>query len=264
MYKHEKFASVFAFVLISVAASSALCAEPAAKQTSGSVLSFSGLHHAALGETQMVIQDDLLKISSMKGGAAGVRVDLDRRGEIRGLGAVVDFRREFLKNGVVYVASMYGAVEGIPDQPIGSLTLESVGEEVWMTPSFAAIGASTYRVELYNEGELVHTSSGMSGVAIIADAPDAGSDTASNGPLVPHFCILGSGIISFRSGDDDGIGNNGLVVVGGPRVMANEVVFYAENPLLRSEVLSAVDFRTLGIGEFTVLEEHTHITDLPH
>ncbi len=212
-----------------------------------SIISFRGLSHEAIGEAILNNSGDTtLTVSNIgTSGEDGVIVDL---GET--LGGIPQFllsQNGILPEGTVYVNQATGIIDGLPNQPLGSLTIEGLNDKMMLTPDFNNIGAPTYKLQLLLNGSVVHSISGMSGAAVIVGVSNKASKACCR-------VILYSATF--------GIANPTPVdVVGGPTIMADNILFFPENPTANVEAVTSLKATGIGLNEFVVKNYQVAIFD---
>lgn len=130
----------------------------------------SGLFHTPLGQANLSLDmaGDLVVSNIGASGQDGVTIQI---GESDGLDFSISPAQP--PDGAVLTISKIGQLNGVPDQPLSTLTTTVVGAESVLEPDFAPLGASTYTVVALNQGVVVAQVSGLSGAAVTHDSETA-------------------------------------------------------------------------------------------
>jgi hypothetical protein len=125
-------------------------------------LGISGFAASALGGTTVDESDSGLRLSNL-GPGSGVALDTGRTATAHVFFAPIDPARA--STSAALQAEVTGSLDGTPDQPLGTFraTHGAGSDPLAMTASFAALGAATQRVEVYDQGRLVTAVAGASG-----------------------------------------------------------------------------------------------------
>lgn len=203
-----------------------------------------GLTHSTVGEALFTVDENGGLVVSNLGaeGQDGYRVEV---GETLGVIPDLELPATTMPVGARVVGETRGQVDGLSDQPAGSLTVEGVPGGMQVTPNFDAIGADTYTLIVVNEGQVVHQQSGVSGIAGIAQATAARRKVCCR---VIRYSIPIGRAASFQTFD-------------GQVFTADNVFFDPENPDRQVDHISSLTVRASGIPQLVVRGELISVFD---
>ncbi len=210
---------------------------------------FDGLGHSPLGSAQLSISNSNLLVSNLgSSGQDGVSITL---GEVGGFHIEGELPSS-LPIGAVMESETFGRVNGVQNQPAGSLVIEKTGSGVQETPDFRSIGAETYELLLFHNGSLVFNQGGMNGVA--ATFPTGSLKRCCHVP---------------PTGTDFAYSNVSLTaqpveVNGGPIVLADFTIYRAENPEKKVDYISSASIKVKEIPQISIEDEWIILSGVPH
>lgn len=198
-------------------------------------LTIFGLDHSTVGNAQFDVdeQGGLVVSNLGPGGQDGYRVEV---GETLGVIPDLELPSTSMPVGSWMQGETRGRVNGLDDQPTGTLRVEGVASGSQITPDFSAIGADTYTLIVVNEGQVVYQRSGMSGVAGIAQATAAKRKVCCR---VIRYSIPIGRAASFQTAD-------------GLTFTADNVFFDPEGPTRQVDFISSLTVRIAGIPQMVV------------
>jgi hypothetical protein len=146
-----------------------------------------------------------------------------------------------LANGAFLQLSAQGSVSGVAGQPVGNLRVTRTATGAVLLPNFSALGASTHRVQVFNQGALVLELAGYGG-------------SVSTSTLPTSLGVADGGFFARYLG--------GTTFTVGPAVATgDEVRLLPEGAPLAVGYVSRVDLRASGIPSITIDAET--VTPLP-
>ncbi len=248
--KRSMAASVMVAIL--AVASMAMAGDRGAERDS---LTLWGSRHVATGGAALVSGADQIVVQADSASDKnGVRIHF---GEplVKGFGPVLSMTRDLARDGAELVAIVYGPREGKAGQRrLADLAIRESNGSLEVAPRFKGIGAESYQAQILLDGVVVKTISGLRGQPFEVDgmvdlkAADSGT----------HLCFFGSGIISIK-GKTASIG-----LPRGKKVRGNEIVFAAENPSRRGDLVTDLQFALAGISNLKITSEHFHFAEHAH
>lgn len=205
-------------------------------------LFFSGFPHTAKTDTRLSQKDGTLIASSAKGTLA---LDIDV-GMTQGVVPEFDLDASDLADGATMTSVTIGTVAR-NTQETGRLTFEKRGQTMLLTPDFSAVGADTYEMILFREGDIVWRQSGVSGTAGGFGNFQARRRRACCRVVV--YSLGNTSVAPFSIND-------------GAQIDADNVFFIPENPTDRATEISRIELTATGARQL-ILTEVTVVVEDP-
>lgn len=214
-----------------------------------------GSRHVAVGGASLVPGADQLVVrADAASDRNGVRIHF---GEplVKGFGPVLSMNRDLSREGAELVATVYGPRQGQEGQRrLADISIQETNGALKVAPRFKGMGADSYQAQILLDGVVVKTLSGLRGQPFEVDGM-VDLKAAESGT---HLCFFGSGIISLK-GKTASIG-----LPRGKKVRGNEIVFAAENPSRRGDLVTDLHFALDGISNLKITSEHFHFAEHAH
>ena len=223
-------------------------------------LAFGGYQHTALDKACLEVEDTSavrLKISNLgSSGCDGVSIDL---GDVTGPpapGIEMEFDRlSIALPGGSFTGRLTGQADGIPvDKTLMELRATNDGNSVLFTPDFTGVGSQSHTVEIWADGELVTSESGIIGPALRIPNP---TFVPENWWFIKFgmVCPQPSDIIKVCV-DTDGDGRIPMEILGtGRSVDGDTFRIIAEDRTGMPDFFSTAEIMAGGIPEMVVLSE---------
>ncbi|MBS1787904.1 MAG: putative Ig domain-containing protein [Acidobacteria bacterium] len=163
-------------------------------------------------------------------------------GETRGASIKMVDTLSSLPNGSYVEARGIGRVGGTPNSPASSMRIAMTNTGAELTPNFSALGATTFHVILYNDGNTVFSQGGLSGNAVSVPAAAVAPllQFGGSGNIVGMEDMSGLGII---------ITEDVLLRVNGQDIGTGDtLVFAPENPTQSFDLLTNFQFGGAGVS----------------
>ena len=202
----------------------------------------SGFTHTASKGTRLTPRPEGLQVSAETEPLA-LRIDT---GPVQGIIPEMEIDPWQLADGASLTSVTLGTVEGKTGQETGSLTFARRGRGMVLTPDFNAIGAETYELILFREGQVVWRQPGSSGEAGAFNNFTAGRRRACCRVIVYSF------------------GNTSVApftLTNGPQIDADNIFFVPEQRQSRVSSIDALTFTGRGIRNLTLTSTSVAVTD---
>ncbi|MCP3915857.1 MAG: hypothetical protein GY711_09895 [bacterium] len=193
-----------------------------------------GNFHSSLGDADTSYSRDHLTVSNIgSSGCDGVSIDLGETTE--GFSAVLE-PVDLSTDGNAIVVEASGSFGGVLNSPLGSAGCSNSGGQIRAFADFSAIGSSTVRIEVFNQGNFVGAGVVQGGgpVAVVTAGPTAFPSIIGCGKLPPDppcFFV-----------DLDNLGT--ITPLGLGPLVGDQMRLLANNPSAPIDFLS--EFRVLG------------------
>jgi hypothetical protein len=206
-----------------------------------------GLTHRALGQARISLHRDggLVVANLGTSGGDGVSADL---GELQGFLPEAAFA-DGVPNGATVTAAVRGRVDGLADQPAGSLALRGTAQGVEIVPDFSPLGARSYRLRVYDGGRLVVEQDGL--------APDARTRISRAASQKGKWCF-GILRISYH------FGRSRVVLPNGGEAFGDAVYLFQEGATRTIQSYTTGTLVAAGLAGFTVTDEELKVFHLHH
>lgn len=227
----------------------------AALAQSGNASTFwAGLEHTPLGSAALIISpDDHLIVSNIgSSGLDGVSIDLGETAEGFLTQQPID---PIMPPGSWMRSDYYGEVNGVADQPAGSLGMEWVAGSIVALVDFTPLGSPTYTVELRDAGGNVLTVQSGLGDSEVSIRPFSGDDVVCEN----RWTGLDTGWtwtwptasveVSFGTGDV---------------FIANGILFLPDLPPVGSVQVNRIDVLAAGMPSFETLGDKILVYETYH
>ena len=156
--------------------------------------------------------------------------------------------------GATMSSSSKAQINGVPNLPAGSMTLERVPGGFEITPDYSAVGANSYEFQLFNSGSLVFSQSVKTGSAAIVQVNDGGNPP--NRKSKCKFCCNNKLRYSWNLG-----ATKIVKVTNGPTLSADLLVFKPVNPSVQElDFFNSIDVTARDIPFFDIVFESTAIS----
>lgn len=119
--------------------------------------------------------------------------------------------------GAAIKSSSQAQINGVPNQPAGSMTMERVEEGFKITPDYTAIGSTMYELQIFRNGSLIFSQSGKTGSAAIMQINNSGKQHTTK----VKFCCNKR----LKYSIDVVLGKKTIKVIDGPTLSADLLVF---------------------------------------
>lgn len=141
--------------------------------------------------------------------------------------------------------TLYGAANGVPNSPLGTLSLDAEGNGTRFTPDFSELGASGYTITVYNGDDIVYSGDDPQSIIVI----EIGNIRIEWDGSDPHWSDIlwwawknGMGITPIDIDDGDEVWH----------VMGDRIEFAALNPPVVPESIDRVELTAADMASFTV------------
>ena len=203
---------------------------------------FSGFSHTAQGDTYLTLKDESLQVSA---GAKPLSLRIDT-GVVKGIIPEIEIDPWQLADGASLTSVTIGKVDGKAEQQTGSLTFDQQGRGMFLEPDFSAIGAETYEVILFREGQVVWRQPGSSGVAGAFN-----NFTARRRRACCRIAFYSFGNTSVAP----------FTLTNGPQIDADNVFFVPERPKKKVNSINALTLAGKGIKSLTLASTSVAVID---
>jgi len=212
-----------------------------------------GLQHAPLGDAKLEFAKNRLLVSNIgASGNDGVLVEAGKAGFL--ITTPEGFNADSLPTGATINATARGQVNGILGRSIGVLRVTDVGNEAEFFCDFSAIGGRAATVQVFNNGVLVNSRTGIVGPVarvrgpIICDPWD---------PVWPMGRRIWA-IVDFPSRPLP------ITITGSQTVQGNRLVVIVEGTDVRIDHVSEVAFTAQNIASFALVDQAIGVFHLPN
>jgi hypothetical protein len=208
-------------------------------QVGSEALGYFGHGHSALGTAMLTADGGMLTVGHIgSGGSNGVSIDLNNALNVSLSLAPLDIPA----SGALLQESASGQFGSSSNHNLGSLQFSAVaGGTVQMTPDFSPVGASSYTIEVRQNGQLVQRFTGHTGTV----------GTAGIWPTA--LGELTSGSLTGAPGCTASFGQPvQIVIAGGPSLQGDELRVFPENPSQPIGKLQTLNLQARAFDSFVI------------
>ncbi|MCG8408986.1 MAG: hypothetical protein MI923_27590 [Phycisphaerales bacterium] len=205
--------------------------------------------HSILGRATMEGSPDQLIVSNIgSSGEDGVDADIGQADDWSAFWQALD--PSLLPTGAYMELQTNGSVNDVPDQLLGSVRIEDIGEQLQAAFDFSPLGASTYEVHVLLDGVLVDSETGLSGPSVTFDAVGCGGGGDDN-PTDPHVPGKELKLVIYSPSPTP------IMITGHAPVLGDEIVAVPSDgtPFIGIQHLTSFDVLAANIPQITILEE---------
>ncbi len=202
---------------------------------------FAGLAVEPLGQAQLS-EDASSNLVIGNIGASGNDGATFELGETSGASIKLTDTLSSLPNGSYVEARGTGRIGGAPNSSVDSMRLTRVNDRVTLAPNYTGLGASTFHLALYNDGNTVFSQGGLSGNAVSAPAANV-APTLQFGGQGNIIILEDIGCIQIIITEDVLLRVSGLDIGAG-----DTLVFTPESPTQPVELFSQIQFVGAGVS----------------